>query len=515
MKVILKILFNSLLILFFLFNITYHIQASGKKEDPRPGKLIWATAQDLGSADAHMWSIFFDKCIHGFCIEGLIKDTGWNNYEPELAASWEISKDNLTYTFKLRQGVKFHSGDSFTASDVVWSINRLRSMQTGDLRNHINTLKNVTAVDEYTIKLEYSAPNPMMLYSIAHIRIYSEKQAQKDGVKFYEKFIGTGPWVYQEWKPGQYIRFEKNNNWWGKFVKDSPAVIEHRSIPEEPTRIAALLSGEVDVISRLSTDGIRQVENSKELHILKQPGFECVDIVMKNDTVPFNNAKLRQAMDLLIPRKEIVKKLVGAGIPATAWSQPFYPWFPEDLKDKVKPFDIEKARKLINESNYKGEPIRLITRKGRAPGDVEVCEYLSTLWKSEGLNLTVEILSDVAYLQRRSAGNYEMFMASWDFNSPTFYLYEKYPAHKVNRSNVDPTFKNMVDTLAVTPDWNKYVEQVKDIERYLYQDPAALHIFYVENIWGISNRVDTFETLGGDTYPAFEKSALSVNARIK
>lgn len=493
--------------------------ASGAGEttaaDPRPGKVVWTTAQSLTSADAHMWDVSGDIQIHILYLEGLIEHVGWNKYEPALAESWEVSPDYLTYTFKLREGVTFHSGDPFTAVDVVWSTLRMKNMPTGSVRGHLSTLSEVVAVDEHTVRMSFTEPNPMIFFDLSYVRIYSKAQAERDGEKFYEKFIGTGPYKFSEWKPGEYIRFEKNEKWWGEFAEGAPSEIEHRPIPEEATRLAALMSGEVDIVPMVPIESMELVESSDMLHGEQFSGILSIDLVMKNDTVPLNNSKLRQALDLLVPRERIVNDLLGQGTPANVWSQSFYPWFPEELSGVVKPYDEARAKTLIAESGYRGELIRLVTRRGKSEKDVEICEYLAAIWNAAGLNVSVEVVGDAAFTQRRSTGDYEMYMTAWDINSPGFYYRDKFKSHKINRHIVDPVFEQMVQDIVSEPDVERFNEKVKDLERYLYKDPAALHLYYPAHSWGLSNRVETLTTVGGYTHLRLPLVSLSASARVK
>ena len=179
--------------------LSSQIFASGRTEkaigtdDPRPGKLIWSTAQTITSPDAHMWDVSGDIQINNMYIEGLIEHIGWNVYEPALAESWEISSDYLSYTFHLRKGVKFHNGDDFSSEDVVWSALRMKNMKAGSVAGHLSKLDDIVAIDPYTVKMTFSTPNPM-IFLICHIYAFiQKKQAERDGEKFYEKFIELDP----------------------------------------------------------------------------------------------------------------------------------------------------------------------------------------------------------------------------------------------------------------------------------------------------------------------------------
>lgn len=489
------------------------IKEQPQKADPRPGRVIWSSGLDLSSPDPHVWSVDGDGQLFDKIYESLPDSPGWDEMVPGLATNWTVRSDFLTWAFKLRKDVKFHNGDRVTAEDVKWSLLRLRDHPQGNLKLQVAMIKEINIVDGDTIEIVTKEPAPTFPQFIAAGRVLSKQQASRDGERFFEKFIGTGPWQFDQWIPGTKFSFKRNEGWWGKFDPGAPTYLEHRPIPETATMVAALLVGEIDVADRLTSEPLALIDRSGIAKGIKRPGKEANEICMGSDRPPFDKKEMRQAMDLMVPRVEIVTKLTQQGVAAITRAPESSRWFPEDLKGKVKPFDIPAAQELMKKAGYKGEPIRLMTRSGRAPKDKEIAELLGEIWRGAGLNAKVEIVGDAAFSSRRAAGDYEMFMTGWPVNNPPHNFNQHMTGHKIGYHETHPDFWALTKAMAVETDPDKFLKMVKDIQRYMYNDPPCLPIWHFELFWGVSNRIEKFVNVGGVVPALYEESVLTPAAR--
>ena len=211
------------------------IEVAPTKPDKRPGKVSWTSGQQLASPDAHVWAVGGDGQIFRHTFEGLTEEMGFGVGGAALAESWALDSDNVTWTFNLRKDAKFHNGDPVTAEDVRFSILRLRDSPVGNLKFQVKHVEDVHVIDTNTVQLVTTEPSPTNLIFVDAGRVYSAKQAEQDGERFFEKFIGTGPWKFDDWKPGTKFSWVRNDNWWGDFVDGAPTELEHRPIPEPAT----------------------------------------------------------------------------------------------------------------------------------------------------------------------------------------------------------------------------------------------------------------------------------------
>jgi len=487
------------------------VKAPPIKADKRPGKVSWTSGQQLASPDAHVWSIGGDNQIFRHTFEGLTEEMGFGVGGAALAESWELDSDNVTWTFHLRKDIKFHNGDPLTAEDVRFSILRLRDSPVGNLKFQVKHVEDVRVIDPNTIQLVTTAPSPTNLIFLDAGRVYSAKQAERDGERFFEKFIGTGPWKFDEWIPGTKFSWVRSDNWWGEFADGAPTQLEHRSIPEPATAVAAVLSGGIDIVIRLAKEPAEKFEDADGFHTVSAASVANTAMCMKTDTPPFNDANLRLAIDYGIDRRSIVDDIAGFGTPLAVRSSPGTPWTPPELEPRF--IDAEKVKQLISESDYDGMEFRFITRTRRTPKDVEIAEFMTATWQQLGLNAKLEVLGDAAFSQRRKAGDYEMFLTSWGLTNPPHNFGAHMIGHKIGYHATHPDFKDLTDAMAVEMDPAKFDERILDIQRYIYNDPVCPHIFTYPNLYGVSDRVQELVNVPGAIDIWYQKSVMASGAR--
>ena len=487
------------------------VREAPSKPDLRPGKISWTSGQSLASPDSHVWAVGGDAQIFRNTFEGITQDTGYGTSGPALAEDWSLGSDNVTWTFNLRRDVNFHNGDPVTAEDVRFSILRLRDSPTGNLKFQASHVEDVTVVDPDTIRLVTKTPSPTNLIFIDAGRVYSAKQAERDGERFFESFIGTGPWKFDEWVPGTKFSWVRNDDWWGEFADGAPTNLEHLPIPEPSTAVAAVLSGGVDIVIRLAIEPAEKFDEANGYHSVSRPSIANTSFCVKADTPPFNDAKLRLALDYAIDRKSIVDDITGFGAALAVRSSPDSPWTPPELEPRF--FDPGKVQVLVSESDYDGMEFRFITRTRRTPKDVEIAEFMTATWKQLGLNATLEVLGDAAFSQRRRGGDYEIFLTSWGLTNPPHNFNAHMIGHQIGYHSTHPDFQKLTEAMAVQMDQGNFDAMVQDIQRYLYNDPACYHIFTYPNLYGVSDRVQELVNLPGEIYVNYDQTVLAPHAR--
>lgn len=487
------------------------VREAPSKPDLRPGKISWTSGQSLASPDSHVWAVGGDFQIFRNTFEGITQDTGYGTSGPALAENWSLDPDNVTWTFNLRPNVNFHNGDPVTAEDVRFSILRLRDSPTGNLKFQARHVEDVMVVDPQTIRLVTTEPSPTNLLFIDAGRVYSASQAEQDGERFFEKFIGTGPWKFDEWVPGTKFSWVRNDDWWGEFADGAATTLEHRPIPEPATAVAAVLSGGVDIVIRLANEPAEKFGDAAGYHSVSRPSNANTAFCVKANTPPFNDAKLRLAMDYAIDRKSIVEDITGFGTALAVRSSPDSPWTPPELEPRF--FDAEMVQQLVSESNYDGMEFRFITRTRRTPKDVEIAEFMTATWKQLGLNAKLEVLGDAAFSQRRKGGDYEIFLTSWGLSNPPHNFNAHMIGHQIGYHVTHPDFQELTEAMATEMDPVKFDAKVQDIQRYLYNDPACYHIFTYPNLFGVSDRVQELVNIPGEIYILYDQTVLTPHSR--
>jgi ABC-type dipeptide transport system, periplasmic component len=272
---------------------------------------------------------------------------------PGLATEWS-QVDDLTWEFKLRQGVKFHNGEDFNAEAVKFSIDRvLDPASNAPTLSYISTIDSVEVVDDYTVRVKTKTPDPLIptRFSRYPTEVVPPKYVKEVGNEvFAQKPVGTGPYKFVEWVKDDRVVLEANQDYWNGV----PAVtkVTWRSIPESSTRIGALLAGEVDIATPVAPQDIETVSKSDKVRISKvERGGNIVYVGLKTDEKPFTDVRVRQALNYAIDRDSIVKSVLTDTAVKT-----FSMIGPKDFGYDGEPagytYDSEKAKKLLAEAGY-------------------------------------------------------------------------------------------------------------------------------------------------------------------
>ena len=220
---------------------------------------------------------------------------------PRLAESWTFSPDLTEWTFKLRQGVKFHDGSPFSADDVVFTINRIKADATTPVRTFIRLVDKVEKVDDHTVRFKLIQPYGIFHRQISYVNMMSKTYFEKVGDQGYAtKPVGTGPYKLVRWVKDDRMELEANPDYW----RGAPAIkrATFRPIPAESSRTSALLSGEIDLVPALPPSLIEQLRSNRDLAVDTAPSFRVIFIAFNVNKAPLDNPKVREAIDVAIDR---------------------------------------------------------------------------------------------------------------------------------------------------------------------------------------------------------------------
>ena len=283
--------------------------------------------------------IFFEAPIR-------ISDDG--DFEPWLAESWEESEDGLSITLHLRQGVMFHNGREMTADDVIWSVDHARSTEFGHhLSDRFLLATGAEKIDDYTVQINYSEVGPK-LDGIATMQIFPQEALENiETVP-----IGTGPFKFDEWVPGDRLVASRFEDYWQEGLPYLDGIVI-KPIPDEQSRMVNLLAGSIDALRGVPLADKGLLEQTPEITVsTSPPGFFFYAFIMNINEPPFDNPLVRQAMNYAVDREKIaLTAFHGAEIPVlepypeTSWA------YSPELADYYT-FDLDKARELLDEAGY-------------------------------------------------------------------------------------------------------------------------------------------------------------------
>lgn len=331
---------------------------------------------------------------------------------PGLAESWTVSDDGLTYTFQLREGVKFHSGREVTAADVAYTFERgFEIGPQGRFAGYMIAVDSFEATGDYEFVINLSQVDVTFFPNLAVMSASIVDQETIDEVDTHP--IGSGPYEFVEWIPGERVVYRKFADYWNQEqLAQWPDEIITVPIPETQTRIANLQSGQIDVATSIPPEFVQQIEADPNLQLLGQEvsaSYLCV--IMSQERPPFNENKLlRQAIAYAIDKETINNNIFfGSGEPGCSLIPPSH-WAYTELDCPT--YDPEKARELLAESGFDtSTPITFRTFTDRGFG-VPVAEIIQSNLRDIGLNVEIEPLEWAFYVEDAWVGrNFEMTLA--------------------------------------------------------------------------------------------------------
>jgi len=286
-------------------------------------------------------------------IEGLLGFNEKMEQIPQLAEKWDASPDARVYTFYLRKGVKFHDGTPFNAAAVKANFDRVRNPEN-KLRRYTlyKIISQIDVLDDYTVRFTLSEPFGAMIATFAHPAggINSPAAVEKYGKDYMKNPVGTGPYKFQEWVPNDHITLVKNPDYWDKANEAKVDKIIIKPVPEDGTRIAMLQKGDAQFINPVPYVMSEVVKADRNLSLASNEAIYTYWVAMNVQKKPFNDVRVRQAMNYAINKEAIIKAVLrGHGKPADS---PLAPQVWGYTPVKTYPYDPAKAKALLAEAGY-------------------------------------------------------------------------------------------------------------------------------------------------------------------
>lgn len=405
---------------------------------PASGKTLrWAGRGDLQTTDPHSQNENLTNNINILVYEALIDRDKKLALRPSLATSWEQTSPT-TWRFKLRPGVKFHDGTPFSADDVVFSYERARS-DTSQLRAYAIASGMPRKIDELTVEFTTTGPNPIELEHVATINIMSrawceanraskpQNYTQKEDMITAHQANGTGPYMLKAREPDIKTVLVKNPNWWGikegLFEGNADEVI-YLPIVSDATRMAALMSGEVDLVNDPPPQDVPRLKQTPGVKLLEGSENRIVFIGMdqKRDELLYSNVKGRNPFKDKRVRQALYQAIDIDAIKSTTMrglSQPSGALLPSPVQstpelEKRLPFDKAKAKQLLTEAGYpNGFEVTLDCPNNRYVNDEKICQALAAMWAQIGVTINVNAMPRANYFPKLEKTDTSMYMLGW------------------------------------------------------------------------------------------------------
>jgi peptide/nickel transport system substrate-binding protein len=480
--------------------------------------------------DPHYHNLGPNNAMAQNIFSRLIEQDEKQRLNPGLATSWKAI-DDLTWEFKLRKGVKFHDGSPFSADDVIFTFERAPNVPNSPSSFGTYTKgKTAVKIDDFTVQFKTEKPFPLMPQDVSNVHIISKKAAEGATTADFNSgkaAIGTGPFKFVKWVPGDVILLAKNPDYWGDPVEWDHVTI--KTIKSGPGRVAALLAGDVDFIDNVPPTDISRL--SKDPNVLLSQGISNRVIYLHMDQFredsPFVTAKdgskiknplldvrVRRAISKAINRDLIVERVMeGVAVPAgQLLPEGFFAVSPNMKPEK---YDPDGAKKLLAEAGVPdGFKMTLHGPNDRYINDAKIAEAIAQMLSAVGIDTTIETMPKSVYFKRASGGGpnktpeFSFILVGWgagtgEPSSPLKSLLHTYDKSQgfgaSNRGrHSDPTTDKLIEEALATVDDKKRSDLlIKATELAVGQRLGIIPLHYQVNTWaarkGISYKARTDE----------------------
>ncbi len=390
-----------------------------------------AVAADVTSIDPHFFNLFPNNNIAEHIFDKLVQMDADSRMIPGIATSWK-ALDDTTWEFKLRRDVKFHDGSALTAEDVAFSINRVPTVPNspGPFSAYTKAINGVEIVDPYTIRFKTAVPHPLMPNDMSTIYVVSKKVATGASTEDFNSgkaAVGSGRYKFVRYSSGDRIELVRNDNYWG----DKPGFekVQFKIIKNEPARMAALLSGDVDAIEQPPTADLARLKADPKFTLTSKISHRVIyfNFDHQSRVSPFISAKdgkpldknplldvrVRRAISKAINRPAIVERVMeGQAIPSGQLvSEKLFGHNPA-LKAEV--YDPEGAKKLLAEAGYpNGFNLTIHGPSGRYVNDEKIVQAVAQMLSRIGITAKVETAPMGPYSGRASKQEFSFHMVGW------------------------------------------------------------------------------------------------------
>jgi peptide/nickel transport system substrate-binding protein len=482
----------------------------------------YAFQGDLNSLDPYSLNETFTLGALGNVMEALTKRDKDLKIIPGLATSWEVL-DPLHWRFHLRHNVKFQDGSPFTADDVVFSAERVRA-DGSELKTRLPADAKVVKVDDYTVDFLLSSPNPILHYEWDTWYIMSKKWAEKVGALKPQSATataiapwaltanGTGPFMVVSHQPGVKTVFKQNPNWWGKKEHNLDEVV-FTTIKSDSTRVAALLSGEIDMMDPVPVQDIARVKSNPGTDVMTGPELRTIflnmdsrrdellysDVKGKN---PFKDPRVRKAFYQAIDIEAIKTKVMrGAATPSALLISPLL--FSRAKEFHRWPYDPAAAKKLLAEAGYpNGFAITMDCPNNRYVNDEAICQAVVVMLNRIGVKATLNAMPKAKFFEK--AGPTDKYDSSFNLLGWTPGSFDSWNVlanithcRDANGKGgpfnyggyCNPKVDALADKILVEVDTKKRDDMIAQAFRMIHDDAGLIPLHQQALAWGVSRKI--------------------------
>jgi peptide/nickel transport system substrate-binding protein len=485
-------------------------QTAGGSVPKTISNLVIATVRDPDTLDIQRTT--WADIGNSLAYEPMVSRDENGKIVPNLAESWVISPDGKVWTFKLRKGVKFHSGTPFTAEAVKTTYERMMAKETASPVSYmLGPLEKIDVVDELTVKFTFKeafAPFWAPLTS-AYLAPYDPTVLAKEGLNFGENPSSAGLYKFKERTRGSSLTYVKNPDYTTTipYVNNKGAAkfdsVTIRVIPDEQTRVLELEKGNVQVVTSLPPQEVKRLEGNKDLQIFRESENGITYLGFNNEKAPFTDKAVRSAISMAIDRRPMVSvALEGLAQPVYGPLPPTMPGFSAAVdkfaQDKY-PFDVAKAKQILEDAGYKAGADGMRAKEGKPlgaslwitnePVQQRLAQMIQSQLKQIGFAVKIEILEDAAIRAGTPEGKHEMILWNYGWTDPDilYFLFKTGSSTRLHFSTAE--LDSMLADGRATMDDAKRMQIYDQIQRYLIEQEPWVPLYVRQNAYGVRKEI--------------------------
>ncbi|MFC3393892.1 ABC transporter substrate-binding protein [Brenneria rubrifaciens] len=448
---------------------------------------------------------------------------------PALATSWKII-DDKTWEFALRPGVKFHDGSDFTARDVIASIKRIALASKNSPSSYapyVTDIVEVKEINPLTVRIVTKAPAPLLLNNLSRVSILPARleNVPTETLNSGKDVIGTGPFKFVSWVPDDRVVLERNENYWGGNAEWDKVTI--RVFKNSSARVAAILSGDVDMIENVPTADSSNIKNNSQLHTISTPGNRIIYLHMdqQRDISPFAKGpdgrnpllkkEVRQAMSLALNRQAIVDRVMdGQAVAASQLVPKGYFGYSASIPAPV--YNPEKAKQELAAAGYpNGFTLTFHASNDRYPNDSKIAQAIGQMFTRVGIKTDVVTMPGSVYFSRAARLEFSLIMGgaaveTGEASGVLGPLLETFGPHtgQGNRGRYsNPAFDKMLNEARSTLESNKREALLTEAMNIGMSDLGVIPVMFLSNTWAMKKQYTYVGRSDAYTLPYFVRSA--------
>lgn len=455
-------------------------------------------------------------------FDPLVRWTQDFQFEPRLATSWE-QVDDTTVRLSLRDDVTFHSGNPFTAADVVWTLERLK--ESPDYRAIFEPIAGAEAVDEHTVEITTDGPYPLLLNLATYIfpmdsQFYSgttedghdRGEIVKAGNSFASRNIsGTGPFIVTERRQGVRVEMERFDDYWDEGSEGNVSHIVLTPIAENAARVSALLSGGVDFIDAVPPNDLERVREAQGVDLVEVPGTRIIGLQLNQARVEaFADRRVRQAVAYAINQEGIADRLMrGFATPAAQFSPPGYSGHNPELTPR---YDLERAQALMAEAGYAdGFSIDMIAPNNRYVNDAQIAQAVANMLARINIDVNLRTMPLAQYWPEYDERTSDMAMIGWHADTEDSANFFQYLSACIDTEtgagqyNYGSYCNEEIDALVARADRETDTQarnaMLQEAEAMLHEDAGYIMLHWQNLAYGARDGVDIAPVVNALDFP--------------